>query len=91
MVECSLDEVRQWKGEWNEARKYYDRAYDRMINSQPAQNNDLAYVLFRTGEILHVDGTYEEGHDYFMDEHWQCERKIIHLLRSRDHPHQIVN
>ncbi|CAF4705316.1 unnamed protein product, partial [Rotaria socialis] len=48
MVECSLDEVRQWKGEWNEARKYYDRAYDRMINSQPAQNNDLAYVLFRT-------------------------------------------
>ncbi|CAF3736158.1 unnamed protein product [Rotaria sp. Silwood1] len=64
-VECSLGEVLQWTGEWSEARKYYNRAYDRMMNIKPTRIKDLAYILFNIGEILYLEGKYEEARDYY--------------------------
>ncbi|CAF1490131.1 unnamed protein product [Rotaria sordida] len=55
-VEYSLGEVLQWKGEWSEARKYYDCAYDRMITVKPTQTKDIANVLYKIGEILYQEG-----------------------------------
>ncbi|CAF4142476.1 unnamed protein product, partial [Rotaria sordida] len=45
-IERSLGEVLQWKGEWSEAQKYYDRAYDRIMNTKPTQIKDLTDILF---------------------------------------------
>ncbi|CAF3276626.1 unnamed protein product [Rotaria sp. Silwood2] len=60
-IERSLDEVLQWK----EARKYYDRAYNRIMNIKSIRIKDLAYILFDIGEILHLQGRYEEAREYF--------------------------
>ncbi|CAF4256476.1 unnamed protein product, partial [Rotaria sordida] len=60
-----LGEVLQWKGEWSEARKYYDYAYDRMITVKPTQTKDIANVLYKIGEILYQEGKYEEARDYY--------------------------
>ncbi|CAF3398175.1 unnamed protein product, partial [Rotaria sp. Silwood2] len=56
MVEYSLGEVLQWKGEWSEARKYYDHAYDGIIHVKPTRFKDLANILFNIGEILYQEG-----------------------------------
>ncbi|CAF4611798.1 unnamed protein product, partial [Rotaria sp. Silwood1] len=64
-LECSLGEVLQWKGEWNEARKYYDRAYDRIMNLKSTRIKDSANILFNIGEILYREGKYEEARDYY--------------------------
>ncbi|CAF3740437.1 unnamed protein product, partial [Rotaria sp. Silwood1] len=55
-IERSLGEVLQWKGEWNEARKCYDRAYDRIMNAKPIRIKELADILFDIGEILYLEG-----------------------------------
>ncbi|CAF0960711.1 unnamed protein product [Rotaria sordida] len=64
-IEYSLGEVLQWKGEWNEARKYYDRAYERMTNIKSTQIKDSANILFNIGEILYLEGKYEEAQNYY--------------------------
>ncbi|CAF2817327.1 unnamed protein product [Rotaria sp. Silwood2] len=60
-IERSLDEVLQWK----EAQKYYDRAYNRIMNTKSIRIKDLAYILFDIGELLHLQGRYEEAREYF--------------------------
>ncbi|CAF4817058.1 unnamed protein product [Rotaria sp. Silwood1] len=64
-IERSLGEVLQWKGEWNEARKCYDRAYDRIMNAKPIRIKELADILFDIGEILYLEGKYEEAQNYY--------------------------
>ncbi|CAF0853965.1 unnamed protein product [Rotaria sordida] len=64
-IEYSLGEVLQWKGEWSEARKYYDRAYERMTNIKPTQIKNSANILFNIGEILYLEGKYEEAQNYY--------------------------
>ncbi|CAF2844365.1 unnamed protein product, partial [Rotaria sp. Silwood2] len=64
-IECSLGEVLQWKGEWNEARKYYDRAYDRIMNVKPTRIKDSADILLNIGKIFYLEGKYEEVGDYY--------------------------
>ncbi|CAF4904383.1 unnamed protein product [Rotaria sp. Silwood1] len=64
-IEFSLGEVLQWKGEWSEARKYYNHAYDRIMNVKPTKIKDSAKILFNIGEILYLEGKYEEAYDYY--------------------------
>ncbi|CAF4661347.1 unnamed protein product [Rotaria sp. Silwood1] len=64
-IEYNLGEVLQWKGEWSEARKYYDCAYERMMNVKPRRMKDSADILFNIGEILYQEGKYEEALDYY--------------------------
>jgi tetratricopeptide (TPR) repeat protein len=63
-IEHSIGQVHHWKGEWNEARKYYDRAYDRMMQNESVRIKDSAVILLSIGDILYLQGKYEEGHDF---------------------------
>ncbi|CAF4179741.1 unnamed protein product [Adineta steineri] len=63
-IEHSMGQVHHWKGEWNEARIFYDRAYDRMIKTDPVRMKDSALVLTNIGEILHLQGNYEESYEF---------------------------
>jgi tetratricopeptide (TPR) repeat protein len=63
-IEHSIGQVHHWKAEWNEARIYYDRAYDRMMNSEPARIRDSALILSDIGEILYLQGKYEEAYEF---------------------------
>ncbi|CAF1342537.1 unnamed protein product [Rotaria sordida] len=65
IIECSLGEVLQWKGEWNEARKYYDHVYNRIMKAKPKQISNLAFILFNIGELLYLEGKYDEASDYY--------------------------
>ncbi|CAF4337813.1 unnamed protein product, partial [Rotaria sp. Silwood2] len=64
-IEYSLGDVHQWKGEWKEARKYYDWAHDRIKNIKPLRIQDSVYILFNIGEILYLEGKHGEARDYY--------------------------
>ncbi|CAF3917741.1 unnamed protein product, partial [Rotaria sp. Silwood1] len=64
-IEYSLGEVLQWKGEWSEARKYFEHAYERIKNLKPTRIKNSADIIFNIGEILYLEGKYEEALDYY--------------------------
>mgnify|MGYP001068459397 CR=1 FL=1 len=53
-----------FKGEWDEARQYYDRAYERMITSEPLRIKDSAIILNNIGNVLHSQGKYTEALEF---------------------------
>ncbi|CAF1249385.1 unnamed protein product [Adineta steineri] len=63
-IEHSMGQVHHWKGEWTEARIFYDRAYDRMMKTDPMRIKDSALVLTNIGKILHLQGNYEESYEF---------------------------
>ena len=65
-IEYNIGQAFDFKGEWDEARKFYDRAYDRMINAKPPRIKDSAYVLNSIGVILDSQGKYDEALDYYQ-------------------------
>jgi len=65
-IEHNIGRVLDFKGEWNEARKFYDRAYERMIKAKPPRIKDSAAVLNNIGNILNSQGKYEEALDYYQ-------------------------
>jgi hypothetical protein len=44
-IEHGLSPVHHWKREWIEARIYYNRAYDRIMKTEPVRIKDSAEVL----------------------------------------------
>ncbi|CAF2400065.1 unnamed protein product [Rotaria sp. Silwood2] len=65
-IEFNIGRALAFKGEWHEARKYYDRAYNRMMTSKPARIKDSAHVLNNIGVILDKQGKYNEALDYYQ-------------------------
>jgi len=65
-IEYNIGRVLNFKGEWNEARKFYDHAYDRMIKAKPPRIKDSAYVLTNVGVILYQQGKYAEALNYYQ-------------------------
>jgi tetratricopeptide (TPR) repeat protein len=63
-IEFNIGRALDFKGEWKEARKYYDRAYDRMMNTNPVRMKDSAYVLNNIGVNLVDQGHYDEALNY---------------------------
>ncbi|CAF1461368.1 unnamed protein product, partial [Rotaria sordida] len=63
-IEYSLGEIHHLKSEWNMARKYYDRAYYRMIDPKQRRIKDSALVLSDIGETLCEQGKFEEAMNY---------------------------
>ncbi|CAF1525541.1 unnamed protein product, partial [Rotaria sordida] len=63
-IEFNIGRAHDFKGEWNEARKYFYHAYDQMINSKPPRIKDSAHVLNYLGNILCYQGKYDEALDY---------------------------
>ena len=68
-IECHLGRALAHKGEKNNARKYYDRAYHRMMKAEPARVKDSAHLLNYIGEIFSDQGKYDEALDY-------CQRSL---------------
>jgi len=62
-IEFNIGRPLYGKGEWNTAREYYDRAYNRLVNAKPARIKDSAYVLKDIGTILSKQGKYDEALD----------------------------
>ncbi|CAF4207608.1 unnamed protein product [Rotaria sp. Silwood2] len=65
-IEFNIGRAFDLKGEWNEAREYYDRAYDQMMQNEPARIKDSAHILNNIGNILRRQGKYTEALDYYQ-------------------------
>jgi len=66
-IEFNIGRALYYKCEWKDAKEYYDRAYQRMKNAEPARTNkDLAYVLNNIGVILDNQGKYDEAFDHYQ-------------------------
>jgi tetratricopeptide (TPR) repeat protein len=60
-IEFNIGRALDFKGEWKEARIYYDRAYDRMAHDKRAHIKDLAYVVNNIGGVLQQQGKYADA------------------------------
>ncbi|CAF1082646.1 unnamed protein product [Rotaria sordida] len=65
-IEFNIGRALHLKRQWNEAHEYYNRAYDRMMENQPARIKDSAHVLNNIGNILTNQGKHSEAHDYLQ-------------------------
>ena len=81
-IEFNIGRVLDFKGEWKEAKEYYDHAYERMMKSKPARMKDSAYVLNNIGVILHQQGKHAEALDC-------CQRAL--KMREKYYPSGHVN
>ncbi|CAF2976076.1 unnamed protein product [Rotaria sp. Silwood2] len=79
-IEFNIGRALHLKGEWNEAKEYYYRAYDRMIQNKPARTKDSAHVLNNIGNILTNQRKYDEAF-----EHLQRTLKIKGKFYPSDH------
>ena len=64
-IELNLGVVLECKDQWEEARKYYDHAYDRLMKNDPPRIKDTALVLNNIGNNFSHQGKYEEALDYY--------------------------
>jgi hypothetical protein len=53
-IEHSIGQAHALRGEWNQARIFYDR----MMNSEPSRIKDSAFVLSDISEMLYQQGNY---------------------------------
>ena len=60
-IEHSIGQAYQWKGQWDQARIFYDQAYHRIIRQNIKYSS---IVLNDIGELLFHQGKYEESIDY---------------------------
>jgi Tfp pilus assembly protein PilF len=63
-IELNIGRALHFKGEWKQAREYYDRAYHLLMKNKPARIKDSAQVLNNIGNILRQQGQYDEALDY---------------------------
>ncbi|CAF4063561.1 unnamed protein product [Rotaria sordida] len=81
-IEYSLGEIHHLNGEWIVARKYYNCAYDRMMNPKQMYIKESAQVLSNIGELLYGEGKFEEAMN-FHERALQIRKEYY----SSDHPH----
>jgi tetratricopeptide (TPR) repeat protein len=65
-IEFNIGRAFDFKGERKEAREYYDRAYDRMMNAKPKRIKDAAYVLTNIGAILREQAKFDDALDCYQ-------------------------
>ncbi|CAF4451197.1 unnamed protein product, partial [Adineta steineri] len=82
-IEHSLGQINRWKGNWLEAKEYYNHAYDRMMKDEVNCEKNCAIILCDIGEILHLQGKYEEAYEY----HEKALTIRKKYYPSFDHPH----
>ncbi|CAF5158194.1 unnamed protein product, partial [Rotaria sp. Silwood1] len=63
-IEHYIGQTHHWKGEWIEARKYYESALNRIIEDELNSIKYSTFVLSDIGEILYLQGKYEEAYDF---------------------------
>ena len=65
-IEFNIGRALYFKGDWKEARRYYDLAYARMMAAEPARIKDSTHVLNGIGVIHDQRGRYEKALDYYQ-------------------------
>ncbi|CAF1441392.1 unnamed protein product [Rotaria magnacalcarata] len=65
-TEYNIGRALAYKGEWEETRKYYDRAYDRMVKPEPPRTKDSFLVLHNIGVILYQQRKYDNALEYYL-------------------------
>ena len=63
-IEFNIGRALYFKGQWEEARKHYDRVSSQMMNAQPTRTKDLAHVIDNIGVILDTQEKYAEAFEY---------------------------
>lgn len=61
LIEFNIGRSYRFKGHFEEARKYYDLAYNRMMNSKRKRIKDSARVIRNIGKVLRDQGKYQEA------------------------------
>lgn len=85
-IEHSLGQTQQWKGQYDEARQYYDHAYNRMIKNEPIRMKDSAMILSDIGELLYMQKKYDESLDFH-----QRALEIREKYYISNHPHIAIS
>ncbi|CAF0837435.1 unnamed protein product [Rotaria sordida] len=65
-IEFNIGRAFDFKGEWSDARKYYDRAYERMMNNKPTRLKDSTHALNNIGAILSDRRKYSRALNYYQ-------------------------
>ncbi|CAF1288847.1 unnamed protein product [Rotaria sordida] len=60
-IEFNIGRSYRFKGNFEEARKYYDLAYNRMMNTKPMRIKDSARIIRNIGKVLKDQGKYNEA------------------------------
>lgn len=63
-IEFSIGRALHAKGEWSEARTYYDRSYNRMMIAEPPRVKDSAWVLNNIGNLLRDQKKYDAAFNF---------------------------
>ena len=64
-IEFNIGRVWYFKGDLKQARYYYDRSYDRMMQTDPPRIKDSAHVLNSIGAIQDRRKRYDKALDYY--------------------------
>jgi tetratricopeptide (TPR) repeat protein len=65
-IEFNLGRTLDLKGESKLAQKYYNHAYEQMMNTKPTRWKEAAYILNKLGMILHDQGTSDKALIYYQ-------------------------
>ncbi|CAM4829355.1 unnamed protein product [Rotaria magnacalcarata] len=65
-IEFNIGRALSFKCEWNQAREYYNRAYDLMMKNKPTRVKDSAWILNNIDAILRDQKRYDEALNYFL-------------------------
>ncbi|UJR32519.1 hypothetical protein I4U23_019981 [Adineta vaga] len=63
-IEFNIGRSLHYKGNWEAAEIYYNRAYHRMINTNSLRVEDSAYVLNSIGTVLQAQQEYNKALDF---------------------------
>ncbi|CAF3747438.1 unnamed protein product [Rotaria sp. Silwood1] len=63
-IEFNIGRALAYKGQWKEARRYYEQVYERMIKTTPVRMTDAAHVMNSIGDVLYRQGLLDEALDY---------------------------
>ncbi|CAF4376813.1 unnamed protein product, partial [Rotaria sordida] len=55
-IEFNIGQALDYKGQWDQAKIYYDRAYQRMTRATPIRIKDSAQVMNNIGGIFYRQG-----------------------------------
>ncbi|CAF1228277.1 unnamed protein product [Adineta ricciae] len=62
-IEFNIGQALDYKSQWEQARTYYNRAYDRMIEAIPPRVKDVAVVMNNIAGSLYRQGKFNEALD----------------------------
>lgn len=65
-IEFNIGRSYRFKGNFEEARKYYDLAYNRMMNDKPKRIKDSARIIRNIGKLSRDQGKYVEALDFYQ-------------------------